>query len=184
MRRLLSGSLDDRIGVAYVLVVNQVCSGLIRRCTYKYRLVNSFAWGATGPHEYCRLMCTYQAYQFFESCGRSQDSCEILALYDLRVEDGVLLADPRAIDHADTLVTDIYAEYLDVLAIHDRSDTRFGAMGPCGRDFTLLLYLGLSTLVKMVSKDPTVNNTYLNGFKYLDQDLRFLVSKCLGLLGF
>ena len=66
----------------------------------------------------------------------------------------------------------LYTEFLDLLGVDAAATNRFFNQGPVSRDVIALMYLGVDELIKMVSNDKSVENTYLNGWRFLELEMR------------
>ena len=66
----------------------------------------------------------------------------------------------------------LYTEFLDLLGVDAAASNRFFNQGPVSRDVLALMYLGVDELINMVSADKFTENTYLNGWRFLDKEMR------------
>ena len=109
--------------------------------------------------------------EFYLTLGRKDDAAKRLTHWDIHVELPALILDEEC-EHDEDLIQHVYAECLDILGIRKGGDSRFGWMGPACRDLLTLIWLGIDCVIADVLKDKSVENTFLNGWRFCSAVLR------------
>ena len=113
---------------------------------------------------------------FWATLGRPPDSCEKLASLNPRLTDNGLVCNVSHGMSPGEAREMLYTEMLDLMGVHQKAENRFFNNGPVSRDTLCLVCLGIDQIVDMVSKDPTTENTYLNGWRFFDKEIRITVA--------
>ena len=106
------------------------------------------------------------------ACGRPAASCEMLTLMNPVMENDRLVVDEACGLTRTEILEGLYAELIDLLGVDAAASNRFFNQGPVSRDVIALMWLGIDELIKMVSADKLSENTYLNGWRFLDTEMR------------
>ena len=112
-------------------------------------------------------------YEYYAVLGRPADSCTELARLNPRVgEDGFLICESVWASDPELAQEMVYAEILDLLGVHARSEGRFFNQGPVSRDILVLVTLGIDTVIERVLDSNETENTFLGGWKFFDASMR------------
>ena len=155
-------------------ILHGLLSGLIvyewRRLCLQYII---WSWSACDlTDELLVSILSTHVYEYWASLGRSAESCEILTRLNPKLENDHLVVDDACGMTRSEILDALYTELLDLLGVDAASSNRFFNQGPVSRDVIALMHLGIDELISMVSADKLTENTYLNGWRFLDTEMR------------